>query len=104
MTDELVENTRLASQKAVVSGTSQRMAAPQNHVRYTENFALSVRWERLVPNLDPDADIVAYCRGLYSIFAHQAVAALRKHDLNAWRLEGGLPEWRAKGGRKAATV
>ena len=45
----------------------------------------------------PDADIVAYCRGLYSIFAHQAVAALRKHGLNAWRLEGELPEWRAKG-------
>lgn len=59
--------------------------------------------ERLLPDLDPDADIVAYCRGPYCIYAHQAVAALRKQGLNARRLEGGLPEWRADG-REVATV
>ncbi|MGY6695618.1 MAG: ArsR/SmtB family transcription factor [Roseinatronobacter sp.] len=59
--------------------------------------------ERLLPDLDPDADIVAYCRGPYCIFAHQAVAALRKRGLNARRLDGGLPEWRADG-REVATA
>lgn len=59
--------------------------------------------ERLLPDLDPDADIVAYCRGPYCIYAHQAVAALRKRGLNARRLEGGLPEWRADG-REVATA
>ncbi len=59
--------------------------------------------ERLLPDLDSDADIVAYCRGPYCIYAHQAVAALRKQGLNARRLEGGLPEWRADG-RDVATV
>jgi rhodanese-related sulfurtransferase len=44
-----------------------------------------------------DAEIVAYCRGPYCIYAHQAVAALRRHGFNARRLEGGLPEWRADG-------
>ena len=53
--------------------------------------------ERIVPTLDPSADIVAYCRGPYCVYAHQAVAALRKHGFNAWRLEGGLPEWREDG-------
>jgi len=53
--------------------------------------------ERIVPTLDPATEIVAYCRGPYCIYAHQAVAALRKHGLNARRLYGGLPEWREDG-------
>ena len=58
--------------------------------------------ERFLPDLDSDADIVAYCRGPYCIYAHQAVAALRKRGLNARPLEGGLPEWQADG-REVAT-
>jgi len=53
--------------------------------------------QRIVPSLDPGAEIVAYCRGPYCVYAHQAVAALRKHGFNARRLEGGLPEWREDG-------
>lgn len=53
--------------------------------------------ERIVPTLDPAAEIVAYCRGPYCVYAHQAVAALRKHGFSARRLEGGLPEWREDG-------
>jgi ArsR family transcriptional regulator len=53
--------------------------------------------ERIVPTLDPTAEIVAYCRGPYCVYAHQAVAALRKLGLSARRLDGGLPEWREDG-------
>lgn len=53
--------------------------------------------ERIVPTLDPAAEIIAYCRGPYCVYAHQAVAALRRHGFNARRLEGGLPEWREDG-------
>ena len=53
--------------------------------------------EQILPMLAPDGEIVAYCRGPYCVYAHQAVAALRKHGLNARRLEGGLPEWREEG-------
>ena len=53
--------------------------------------------ERIVPTLDPTAEIVAYCRGPYCVYAHQAVAALRKLGLIAHRLDGGLPEWREDG-------
>ncbi|SMH38532.1 metalloregulator ArsR/SmtB family transcription factor [Maritimibacter sp. HL-12] len=57
--------------------------------------------ERIAPTLDPDSEIVAYCRGPYCVYAHQAVTALRRHGLNARRMEGGLPEWREEG-RKVA--
>lgn len=53
--------------------------------------------DRIVPTLDPGAEIVAYCRGPYCIYAHQAVTILRKRGLMARRLEGGLPEWRHDG-------
>lgn len=51
----------------------------------------------LLPALDPQTEIVAYCRGPYCIYAHQAVARLRHHGFNARRMEGGLPEWREDG-------
>ena len=43
------------------------------------------------------ADIVAYCRGRYCIFAPDAVRLLRARGLSARPLEGGLPDWRLAG-------
>lgn len=48
-------------------------------------------------DLPPDTDVVAYCRGPYCVMAASAVAQLREAGINAVRLEGGLPEWRAAG-------
>lgn len=53
--------------------------------------------DQVLTTLAADGEIVAYCRGPYCVYAHQAVAALRRHGLNARRLEGGLPEWREEG-------
>lgn len=53
--------------------------------------------QRMIATFDPGAEIVAYCRGPYCVYAHQAVAALREHGFNARRLDGGLPEWREDG-------
>ena len=49
--------------------------------------------EGIASTLDPGTEIVAYCRGPYCVYAHQAITALRKLGLNARRLEGGFPEW-----------
>ncbi len=68
------------------------------HIPGAQNVALP-ELDRISSNLQPGAEIIAYCRGPYCIYAHQAVAALRKLGLNARRLEGGLPEWRAEGRR-----
>jgi rhodanese-related sulfurtransferase/DNA-binding transcriptional ArsR family regulator len=72
------------------------------HIPGATNVALH-ELESITSNLQPGAEIIAYCRGPYCIYAHQAVTALRKLGLNARRLEGGLPEWREEG-RQVVTV
>jgi rhodanese-related sulfurtransferase len=52
---------------------------------------------RKVRDLDPDADVVAYCRGPYCVYADQAVRSLRRRGLRAARLEDGYPEWARAG-------
>jgi rhodanese-related sulfurtransferase/DNA-binding transcriptional ArsR family regulator len=52
---------------------------------------------RRLAELPGDREIVAYCRGRYCAFAHEAVAVLREAGLSARRLEDGLPEWQAAG-------
>jgi rhodanese-related sulfurtransferase len=47
--------------------------------------------------LPQDADIVAYCRGRYCVFAPDAVRLLRARGFSARPLEGGLPDWRHAG-------
>lgn len=44
-----------------------------------------------------DRPVIAYCRGEYCLFADEAVALLRRHGIEAERLEGGWPEWLAEG-------
>jgi len=52
---------------------------------------------RRLAELPRDREIVAYCRGPYCAFAHEAVAVLREEGFTARRLEDGLPEWQAAG-------
>jgi rhodanese-related sulfurtransferase len=44
-----------------------------------------------------NAEIIAYCRGRYCVFAPDAVRLLRGRGFPAWPLEGGLPDWRRAG-------
>jgi rhodanese-related sulfurtransferase/DNA-binding transcriptional ArsR family regulator len=52
---------------------------------------------RRLAELPADREIVAYCRGPYCAFAHEAVAVLREAGVSARRLEDGLPDWEAAG-------
>jgi rhodanese-related sulfurtransferase len=52
---------------------------------------------RRLAELPADREVVAYCRGPYCAFAHEAVALLRQEGFSARRLEDGLPEWQAAG-------
>ncbi len=45
--------------------------------------------------LDPDKEIVAYCRGAWCVLSFDAVALLRDRGYRVRRLEDGLPEWQA---------
>jgi len=53
--------------------------------------------EKRLADLDPNQEIVAYCRGPYCVLSYEAVAVLRARGFNIRRLEDGLPEWRAAG-------
>ena len=52
---------------------------------------------RRLAEVPGDREVVAYCRGPYCAFAHDAVALLRLEGFSARRLEDGLPEWQAAG-------
>lgn len=47
--------------------------------------------------LPSDAEIVAYCRGPYCVFADEVVAALRAKGYRALRLTEGYPDWSQRG-------
>jgi len=53
--------------------------------------------EKKLASLNPDQEIIAYCRGPYCVLSYEAVAALRARGFRARRLEDGLPEWRVAG-------
>jgi len=49
---------------------------------------------RHLRSIPVDADVVAYCRGPYCVYADEAVRLLRRRGVLARRLEDGFPEWR----------
>ncbi len=52
---------------------------------------------RQLKALPLDAEVVAYCRGPYCVYADDAVRELNKRGFKAARLEDGFPEWRRAG-------
>ena len=53
--------------------------------------------QSLLPDLNPEREIAAYCRGPHCILAFDAVAQLREEGFKAFRLEDGFPEWKHAG-------
>jgi rhodanese-related sulfurtransferase len=51
----------------------------------------------LIDELPEDAEVVAYCRGPYCVYADDAVRLLRARGRSARRLDLGFPEWRRDG-------
>lgn len=49
--------------------------------------------EQRLGELPADNEVVAYCRGPFCAYAHEAVRQLRSAGRDARRLEGGWPEW-----------
>ena len=51
--------------------------------------------ERRIAELPSDREVIAYCRGPFCAYAHDAVRALRAAGRSARRLDDGVAEWRA---------
>jgi ArsR family transcriptional regulator len=68
----------------------------KGHLPGAVNIPLGELEERLA-QLDPEQEIVAYCRGPWCVLSFEAVAALRARGFKVRRLQDGLPEWKASG-------
>jgi rhodanese-related sulfurtransferase/predicted transcriptional regulator len=71
------------------------------HIESARSIPLA-ELERRLAELPPDAEIVAYCRGPFCAYAHEAVRQLRAGGRNARRLTDGWPEWRLAAKSEAA--
>jgi rhodanese-related sulfurtransferase len=49
--------------------------------------------EQRLAELPADREVIAYCRGPFCAYAHQAVRTLERAGRQARRLEDGWPEW-----------
>lgn len=52
---------------------------------------------RRMRGLPKDAEVVAYCRGPYCVYADDAVRELSRRGYRARRLQDGFPEWKDAG-------
>ncbi|URM98206.1 metalloregulator ArsR/SmtB family transcription factor [Actinomadura madurae] len=96
--DELAR--RLDAGNAVVLDVRPQAEYAAGHIPGAINIPhdqLTTRLAELTAQVPPDADIVAYCRGRYCVFAPEAVRTLRGIGYPARPLQGGLPEWRRAG-------
>jgi rhodanese-related sulfurtransferase len=63
------------------------------HIPGSRSIPIEELEERL-EELPRDREVVAYCRGPFCAYAHEAVRRLRSAGIRASRLEDGWPEWR----------
>ena len=63
------------------------------HIEGARSIPLYELEERLA-ELPADQEVVAYCRGPFCAYAHEAVRRIRDAGRDARRLEDGWPEWR----------
>lgn len=84
--------TRLRDGDVVVLDVRPEPEYAAGHVRGAISIPIAELKSRLgeVPD---GAEVVAYCRGPYCVYADEAVRALTKKGISAARLEDGFPEW-----------
>jgi rhodanese-related sulfurtransferase/predicted transcriptional regulator len=89
--DELI--ARLRKGDVVVVDVRPTEEFEAGHIRGARSLPLDELEDRLA-ELPADREIVAYCRGPFCAYAHQAVRRLQAAGRSARRLDGGWPEWK----------
>lgn len=92
--DELAR--RLQHGDAVVLDVRPRLEYEAGHIAGAQSAPVD-ELDSALQDLPAEAEIVAYCRGPFCVFADEAVRRLRAAGYQARRLEGGYPEWRHEG-------
>jgi len=92
--DELLERARAG--EVVVLDVRPAEEYLAGHIPGARSLPLE-HLEARLDELDPDLEVIAYCRGPLCLLAPEAVTLLRERGRRARCLEDGLPEWRQAG-------
>jgi rhodanese-related sulfurtransferase/DNA-binding HxlR family transcriptional regulator len=92
--DELIARLRKGDIVLVDVRPAEEFAA--GHISGARSIPIDELEGRLA-ELPADREVVAYCRGPFCAYAHQAVRHLNAAGRDARRLEEGWPEWRLAG-------
>jgi rhodanese-related sulfurtransferase len=92
--DDLVR--RLSEGDAILLDVRPALEYQQGHITGARSIPVEQMAARL-DELNPDQEVVAYCRGPYCVFADEAIALLRSRGFTARRYVEGYPEWAAAG-------
>jgi rhodanese-related sulfurtransferase/DNA-binding MarR family transcriptional regulator len=88
--DELIAHMRKGDVVVVDVRPAEEYEA--GHIDGARSIPIDELQDRL-GELPPDREVVAYCRGPFCAFAHDAVRQLQATGRRAQRLEHGWPEW-----------
>ena len=89
--DELIERLKRGDVVLVDVRPAEEYAA--GHIDGARSIPLEEIEQRLA-ELPPDLEVVAYCRGPFCAYAHEAVRQVQASGRPARRLDDGWPEWR----------
>jgi rhodanese-related sulfurtransferase len=89
--DELI--ARLGRGDVVLVDVRPEEEFAAGHIDGARSIPLDELEQRLA-ELPADREVVAYCRGPFCAYAHEAVRRLQASGRSARRLEEGWPEWR----------
>lgn len=89
--DELLE--RMREGEAVLIDVRPREEFDAGHIEGARSIPIDELEDRL-GELPSGAEIVAYCRGPFCVYANQAVRRIQAEGRTARRLDHGWPEWR----------
>src|SRR3982751_1608726 len=92
--DELIARLRRGDVVLVDVRPTEEFEA--GHIKGAKSVPLGELENRLA-ELPADREIVAYCRGPFCAYAHEAVRRLQATGREAKRLDIGWPEWRLAG-------
>lgn len=66
------------------------------HIPFSLNIPIS-QLKRRLSEIPKNKEVVAYCRGPYCVFAHEAVNTLKKKGYKVKRLVDGVADWKELG-------
>ena len=92
--EELV--ARLGRGDVVLIDVRPRQEFEAGHIEGGQSIPIDELEQRLA-ELPADREVIAYCRGPFCAYAHDAVRRLEESGRKAKRLDIGWPEWRLSG-------